>query len=99
MCRNCFAILLGNAEGKHGVLQHAYNNYLLATVTFSVMETVTGFVKKEDWMVPLQVYCPPCEVRRGENVILCTVDRSVFVVVAVILPFVEVTGWPLESIH
>ena len=72
---------------------------LLVTVTFWVMETVVSFNRREDWAEPLQVYCPPCEVCRGENVMVWIVDWSVFVVVSRVVPSVEVTGWPLESIH
>jgi len=43
---------------------------LLATVTFWEMETVVSFTRREDWAEPLQVYCPPCEVCRGKNVIV-----------------------------
>ena len=63
------------------------------------METVVSFTRRGDWAEPLQVYCPPCEVCRGENVTVWIVDRFVFVVVSRILPSMEVTGWPLESIH
>ena len=72
---------------------------LLVMVTFWVMETFVAFTRREDWAEPLQVYCPPCEVCRGENVMVWIVDWPVFVVVSRILPSVEVTGWPLESIH